>query len=167
MSQPHAPASMIAVAQGIRHVVGDAAVLELFGGQVAQPLEGEAGDVVEEGAGRDEQLPVAGPAGPLALRAVGRDLAGVVAERPLGDVVEPVEPLVAAAEPPRAAEVGVHDDTGDVVGREPARVALDAGELEAVRGVARFEHLARRCRPRSTRSIMPTVLLVAEEVAAD
>ena len=135
---------MSPVAQGIRHIVRDAAVLELFCGQVAQPLEGEARDVVEEGRGRDEELPVAGPACPLALRAVGGDLARVVAERPLRDVVQRVDPLVAAAEPPGAPEVGVHHHPGDVVGRERPGVALDAGELEPVGGVSRLEHLARR-----------------------
>ena len=43
--------------------------------QVAQPLAREAGDVVEVGRGRGEDLPVTGPAGPLALRAVGGDVA--------------------------------------------------------------------------------------------
>ena len=58
---------------------------QLLGGEVAQPLRREPGDVVEERGGRDEHLPVAGPARALPVRAVGRDVAGVAAEAPVGD----------------------------------------------------------------------------------
>ena len=138
------PTRNVAEPQGVRHVVRHTAVLELLGGQVAQPLEGEAGNVIEEGRSRDEQLPVAGPARPLALGAVGGDLARVVAERPLRDVVQRVDPLVAAAEPPGVPEVGVHHHSGDVVDRQRPGVAFDPGELEAVGGVPGLEHLVRR-----------------------
>ena len=69
--------------------VRDRAVRPLVGGDVAQPLGREPGDVVEERGGRDEHLPVGGPAGPLAVRAVGGDVADVVPQAP--------------APPPRAA----------------------------------------------------------------
>ena len=36
----------------------------------------------------------------------------------------------------------MHDDAGDIVGSQTVGVALNAGELEAVGGLARFEHLA-------------------------
>ena len=52
------------------------------------------------------------------------------------------EPLVAAREPAAPLEVGVHDDAGDVVGGERARVALDAHVAEAVRGEPRLEDVA-------------------------
>ena len=73
-----------------RHVV-EVAVVPLGGGEVAQPLPGEAVDVVEVRRRRDEQLPVAGPAGALARRAVGRDVAGVAAEAPHRRLVQPVD----------------------------------------------------------------------------
>ena len=73
---------------GLGDEVGDLAVGSLLGGEVAQPLHGEAADVVEERGGLDEDLPVAGPPGPLAGGAVGGDVAGVAAEAPLGDAVE-------------------------------------------------------------------------------
>ena len=60
--------------------------------------------------------------------------------------MEPVQPLVAATEPARAAEIGVHDDARDIVGRDPAGVPLDPGVLEAMCGVTGLEDLPRRPR---------------------
>ena len=119
--------------------VGDGAVRPLVDGDVAQPLGGEPGDVVEERGGRDERLPVGGPAGPLAVRAVGRDVADVVPQAPDRRLVQPVDPVVAAGEPAGAAHVGVHDDAADVVRGQVFRVALDADVLEAVGGVPGLE----------------------------
>ena len=124
-----------------RRDVGDAAVRALVERDVAQPRAAEAEHVVEEGGGGREDLPVAGPPGPLALRAVGGDRADVAAQRPDGRLVQPVDPLVAAAEPAGTPEVGVHDHAGHVVGRE-ARVALDPGVAEAVGGEPRLEDVA-------------------------
>ena len=107
-----------ALGPGGRADVGDGPVGPLVGGDVPQPLGGEAGDVVEERGGRDVELPVAGPAGALPVRAVGRDVAGVAAQAPHGGLVQAVDPLVAAGEPAGAAQVGVHDDAADVVGRQ-------------------------------------------------
>ena len=128
---------------GIRREVADRAVLALVGGEVTQPLGGEPGHVVEEGRGRREELPVAGPPGTLTLRAVGRDVARVRAEAPVGGEVQLVQPRVAAREPSGAPQVGVHHHTEHVVGRERPGVTLDAHELEAVGRVSRLERGAR------------------------
>ena len=121
--------------------VGHRAVGPLVGGHVAQPLGGEPGDVVEECRGGHEQLPVAGPAVPLAVRAVGGDVARVVPEAPHRRVVQRLQPRVAAGEPAGAAQVGVHHDPADVVGGQRSGVALDPGVAEAVGGPAGLEHL--------------------------
>ena len=133
-----------AAALGDRHRrhAGEGAVLPLAGGEVAEPLRGEAGHVVEERRGRHVELPVAGPAGALAGGAVGGDVAGVGAEAPHRGGVQPVDPVVVAAEAPAHGQVGVHDDAGDVVRAERAGVALDPDVLEAVGGEPRVEHVA-------------------------
>ena len=128
---------------GLGEDVGHPAVRPLVRSEVTEPLGGEPGHVVEVRRGRAEELPVTGPAGPLPLRAVGGDVAGVVAEAPHGGLVQLLQPVVAAGEPPGADEVGVDDHPGDVVGAERARVALDAHVLEAVGGVAGLEPVPR------------------------
>ena len=135
-------AAGVAREERIRGVVPHTAVGPLLDREVAEPVEREAGDVVQERCAREEHLPVARPPRALALRTVGRDRARVVAEAPVGDLVEAVDALVAAPEPARAAEVGVHDDARDVVGGEPVRVSFDPDVLEAVRRVSRFEPIA-------------------------
>ena len=140
-----------------RRHVAEVAVRPLLDGEVAQPLEGEAVDVVEVGRGRDVELPVAGPAGALAGRAVGRDVAGVAAEAPHRGLVQPVDPVVVAREGAARRQVGVHDDAGDVAGRERAGVALDPDVPEAVGGEPRLEDVAVDGRPRSTVSTWPAL----------
>ena len=123
--------------------VGDLAVGPLLGGEVAEPLHGEAADVVEERGGLDEDLPVAGPPGPLAGRAVGRDVAGVVAEAPLGDAVERVDALVGARERRRRGSKSVCTTTAVTSSAvERSVVALDADVLEALGAVAGLEDVA-------------------------
>jgi hypothetical protein len=122
--------------------VRDGPVVPLVGGDVAQPLGREAGHVVQERRGGHVQLPVAGPAGPFPVRAVGRDVAGVVAKAPRRRRVQRVDPVVAAGEPAGAPQVGMHDDAGDVACRQVAGVTLDPDVPEAVRGVPGFEGVA-------------------------
>ena len=103
----------------------------------------EVADVVEERRGLDVDLPVAGPAGALAGRAVGRDVAGVAAEAPLGDAVERVDARRRSRRTRRSRSRSVCTTTAiDVVGGERSGVAVDADVLEALRAVARFEHVA-------------------------
>jgi hypothetical protein len=55
------------------------------------------------------------------------------------------------------------DDTGDVVGRKPVRMALDARVLETVGGLARLEHLAGRAGGHHVIG-HPDLLLLSEEL---
>ena len=106
-------------------------------------LVGEAGDVVEERRGRDEQLPVAGPAGRSRCgQSVGMSQA---LSRKLQTAASCSRSSRSSLQEnqPRAAQVGVHDDAADVVGGERAGVALDADVPEAVRGAPRLEDVAR------------------------
>ena len=128
---------------GLRDEVGHLAVGSLLGGEVVEPLHGEAADVVEERRGLDEDLPVPGPSGPLPGGAVGRDVAGVVAEAPLGDAVQRVDAVVGAGEGATAGEVGVHHDCGDVVRGEGPVVPIDANVLEPLGAVSWLEDLGR------------------------
>ena len=123
----------------VRHEVRDAGRRPLVGGEGPQPPRAEAGDVVQEGCGGGEDLPVAGPARALALGTVGGDVARVVPEAPNGRLVQAVDAFVAAAKPPGSAQVGVDDDAAHVLGGEWAGVALDPDVLEAVRGVTGLE----------------------------
>ena len=141
--------------------VRDRAVGPLVGRDVAQPLGGEPGHVVEKGGGRHEQLPVAGPAGPFPLRTVGRDVAGVVAQAPHGRLVQRVDPVVAAREPAGASHVGVHHDPADVAGvagaragRRSARTGSRAwsGAVRRPRRTARPRRPRRPCRPAAARA---------------
>src|SRR5438132_1280984 len=125
---------VVGVGDQVRH----AAVLPLVGRQVAQPPRAEASDVVEESGGVNEQLPIAGPAGAFAVRAVGGDLAGVAPEAQHRGFVERVAPLVTAPDPPGADQIRLDHDAVDVVRRQVGR-ALDPDELEPVGGVARLE----------------------------
>ena len=79
---------------GLGDEVGHPAVGSLLGTEVAKPLPVEAGDVVEEGSGLDEDLPVACPPRPLPGGAVGGQIAGVAPKAPVADAVEPVDPFV-------------------------------------------------------------------------
>ena len=112
-------------------------------------------DVVEERGGRDEDLPVAGPARALARsgsrwgcrrRCRGSSTRRSRASRLRRSSLQRNHPV--------RRHVGVHDDAGDVVGVETIRVPLDAHVLEAVGGVARFEHLPARP-AETTRSTWP------------
>ncbi len=104
-----------------RGLVGDHPVVALGQANVGQPLAGEAFDVVQERGGRREDLPVAGPTGALAVRAVGRDLAHVAAQAPDDRVVQPVDALVVTLEPAGPLEIAVHDDAPHVVDAELVR----------------------------------------------
>ena len=114
----------------------------LVGGEVAQPVREEAGDVeVERGRAR-EHLRVARPAEPLvALRAVGRHADEVALLPPHDVVVELVEHRVGAGEGAGARHVGVHDDAGDRFRRRRAWQPFDLHEAEAVEGEVRLEGL--------------------------
>ena len=120
--------------------VEDEAVGALLSRQVTEPLQREAGDVVEEGRGGNEELPVPGPTRALALRAVGGDVTGVAPEAPHRGLVELVDALVAAVEPARPVQVRVDDHAGHVVGFQATVQALDPHVLEAMDGVAGLEH---------------------------
>ena len=131
-----------AVVAGVRlgDEVGDLAVGSLLGGEVAQPLHREAADVVEERSGLDEDLPVAGPPGALAGRAVGRDVARVAAEAPLGDPMERVDPLVGALRSRRPRSRSVCTTTAVTSSTvRPSQVAVDPHVLEALGAVAWLE----------------------------
>ena len=130
------------VGSEVRH----APVGALIGRQVAHHLS-EKPATSYRNAAVEEDAPIAGPAGAFTLRAVGGYLAGVAPEAPVGDLVEAVQPLVAAPEPPRATQIGVHDDTGHVVGGQPPGVSLDPDVAEPVRGaVVRTRRPRRRQR---------------------
>ena len=124
---------------GLGEDVGHPAVGPLVGPQVPQPLGREPGDVVEERGGRGEQLPVTRPARPLPLGAIGGHVTGVVPEAPDRGIVQPVQPVVAAGEPPGADQIGVDDDAGHVVDGQRSRVAVDADVPEPMGGVAGLE----------------------------
>ena len=137
-----AEAAVEALGGRARRDVGDAPVGALVERHVAQPLAGEGEHVVQVRRGRREDLPVAGPARALALRAVGRDVAHVRPQGPHHRLVEPADAVVAAGEPAEPAQVGVHDHAGDVIGAERAGLTLDPDVPEAMRGEARLEHVA-------------------------
>ena len=128
----------------VRREVRDAAVVELVVAHRPQPLPAEPEHVVEPRRRRREDLVVAGPCQALPGRAVGRHVHGVAAEAPVGDLVEPVEVVVAAGEGAGAAQVGVHDLHRDARGIQRSAVAREARVLESVNGVARLEDLAVR-----------------------
>ena len=120
--------------------------VELVVAHRPQPLPAEAEHVVQSRRRRREDLVVAGPGQSLPGRAVRRHVDGVAAEAPVGDLVQPVEVVVAAREGSGAAQVGVHDLHRDAGGIQRGAVAGDARVLEAVDGVARLEDLAARTR---------------------
>ena len=145
-------------ATGIGAMLPTVPSVPLAGREVAQPLGGEAGDVVEERRGRHVELPVAGPAGALAGRAVGGDVAGVAAEAPHRRVVQPVDPLVVAGEACRVRRRSVCTTTPVTSSAvERARVPLDRGRTEAVRGEPRLERVAVDARPRRRVSTWPAL----------
>ena len=75
------------------------------------------------------------------MRTVRRYVAGVVTEAPVGDLVQSVQAIVAAVEPPGPSEIGVYDDAGGVIGGERwGTVDLDV--LEPVDRVMWFERVA-------------------------
>jgi hypothetical protein len=128
---------------GERQRVGDderhGAVVGLLGRQVAEPRGQEPGAVVEEAGRGREDLDVARPAQALvALGAVGGHVEEVAPHAPHDVLVEPVDPLVGAAEPAGALHVRVADLGDHVVGRERlvGGPAVDLGVAEAVEGEA-------------------------------
>src|SRR5919112_4217900 len=142
--------------------VGDKAVVALVEDDVSEPFAGEAVDVIEEGGGRDIQLPVSRPPCTLTLWAVGGDVAGVAAEAPYRCLVEARDPFVAAGEPAGTSQTGVNDHTGYVIGGELAGVALDPDVLEAVGGETRLEDV-----PLSARGHDPVHLSGLEPAGQD
>ena len=144
------------VAGRIRDDGRHAAVGPLVGGEVVEPLRRERLDVVEHRGGVDEDLPVAGEAGALALRAVRRDVARVA---PAGSAGRARAGRSGArrsqANSPDRPKVAVHDDGARGRGIPSRRNAVDLHVAEPVRRVPRLEDIARRARARSTSSTCP------------
>ena len=134
---------------GIGHEVRHRAVRPLLGGEVAQPLGGEADDVVEVGGGPDVDLPVTGPSRDRSRvgqsvgmsHALPRKLQSAARWRRLMRSSE-------HAKAPIALQIGVHDDARDVAGRRAARGGLRRGRSGSPSCCAE----ARRRRPSARRT---------------
>ena len=129
-----------------RGQVGHHPARPLLGRQVTQPFGGEPGHVVEKRGRGDEDLPVAGPGGPLPRRAVGGNVAGVSAQAPDSRLVQSVDAPVAALEPARAGQIGVDDDAGQIPRGKLIGMPFDAHVAEAMRRVPGLEVLPRPSR---------------------
>jgi hypothetical protein len=81
--------------------------------------------------------------------------------------VQPIDALVAATEPTRSTEIGVDDDTRDVVRHQPIRVPDDAHVLEAVHGVPGLEGVVVATRGHDPIRLTHTHLGVCEMVERD
>ncbi len=125
------------------------AVGPLVGGEIVEPLRRERLDVVEHRRGVDEHLPVAGEAGALALRAVGRDVARVAAAGSArASSCRAFRRSSLEANVADRPKVAVHDDGTRGRGIPSRRNAVDLHVAEPVRRVPRLEDVARASAPR-------------------
>ncbi len=128
---------------GLGITVGTRPSAPLIGREVVEPLGRERLDVVEHRRGVDEHLPVAGEPGALALRTVGRDVAGIAEEALTSELVQGIEAFVAARELADRPEVAVHDDGTHALG-----IPLRRARRRSARTGSRGSYAAARIRRR-------------------